>query len=88
MSDRIIHRLHRCQETFSYTPMLDMSRALIDVIAASLLWMNYVLRMTSFYGYEWSCKFMRFYKKKERNENISFLNFCLKIIDMIYARKK
>jgi hypothetical protein len=62
--------------------MLDMSRALIDVIAARLLWMNCILRMTSFYGYEWSCKFIRYYKKKERNENISFRNFCLKKIDM------
>jgi hypothetical protein len=27
-------------------------------------------------------------RKKVRNENISFCNFCSKIIDMLYARKR
>jgi hypothetical protein len=38
--------------------------------------MNCVFRMTSFYCYEWSCKFIHYYKKKVRNENITFHNFC------------
>jgi hypothetical protein len=46
------------------TPRYNKLCALNDVIAALLLWMNCVLRMTSLYRYEWRYKFKCYYKKK------------------------
>jgi hypothetical protein len=88
ISDRIIYRLHRCKKTLSYTPHVRQVACFNDVIDARLLWMNRVLMMTSFFRYEWSCMFIRYYKKKVHNENISFHNFCSENNWRVICKKK
>jgi hypothetical protein len=56
--------------------------------SGGFLWIKCVLRMTLFCSYEWSWKFIRYYKKKVLTDNFSVCNFFLKHDWYVICKKK